>query len=79
MTYSVYLFVSLLKEYDDEFASRPIQEQFDLSKYLYKEFEKSEFYDKSQEDDLETCIIEYLENKYNRVDLDLDTEIDDDY
>ena len=53
--------------------------EFDLSKYLYKEFEKSEFYDKSQEDDLETCIIEYLENKYNRVDLDLDTEIDDDY
>jgi hypothetical protein len=78
MTYSDYLFVCLLKEYDEDFASRPIQEQYDLSKSLYMEFTKSKFYDKNDiSKELDTCIIEYLENKYNSAYLDLDEEEDE--
>jgi len=48
MGYDEYLFSCLLKEYDEDFASLPFDEQFDNLPRLYKEFEKSPFNEKEE-------------------------------
>jgi hypothetical protein len=77
MGYDEYLFSCLLKEYDEDFASLPYDEQFDNLPRLYKEFEKSPF--NEREESLYACIERYLldkeANQNDEMDLD-DDELD---
>lgn len=72
MGYDEYLFSCLLKEYDEEFAAMPVDEQFDNLPRLYKEFEKSSF--NEREEPLYACIERYLlQREADKLD-DFDTE-----
>jgi len=74
MGYDEYLFSCLLKEYDEDFAAMPYDEQFDHLPRLFKEFDKSPFNEK--EEPLYVCIERYLLDKEaNQNDeLDVDSE-----
>ena len=58
MNYDTYLFSCLLKEYDQEFANKPYDEQFDLIAIYWKEFEQSYFNDSSE--NLYECLTNYF-------------------
>ena len=77
MGYDEYLFSCLLKEYDEDFAELPFDEQFDNLPRFFKEFEKSPFNEKSES--LYGCIERYLldreANQNNEMDVD-DDELD---
>jgi hypothetical protein len=74
MGYDEYLFSCLLKEYDEDFAAMPYDEQFDNLSKLYKEFEKSDY--NEREEPLYACIERYLLHKQaNELDeLDVDPD-----
>lgn len=77
MGYDEYLFSCLLKEFDEDFATLPYEEQFDNLRRLYKEFEKSPYNEKEQS--RYYCMERYLlDRAANQNDeLDTDTDFDD--
>lgn len=77
MGYDEYLFSCLLKEYDEDFAALPFDEQFDNLPRLFREFDKSGYNEKTEP--LYACIERYLlhrqANQNNEMDVD-DDELD---
>jgi hypothetical protein len=71
MNLDVYIFCSLLKDYDEDFFALSFQEQYDSAHKYYKEFLASEYY--KEKIDLTEAIHLYLEEKYaidNSMDID---------
>jgi hypothetical protein len=74
MGYDEYLFSCLLKEFDEDFAGLPYDEQFDNLPRLYKEFEKSPYNEKGES--LYACIERYLLHREANQNDELDAEND---
>ena len=62
MNYNTYLFSCLLKIYDEQFAIRPYDEQYDILPALYEEFNLSLYNDDNT--NMYDCIELFLKNKY---------------
>lgn len=75
MGYDEYLFSCLLKEYDEDFAAMPYDEQFDHLPKLYKEFVLSPF--NEREESLYSCIEKYLLDREANQNDELDVDSDD--
>jgi hypothetical protein len=74
MGYDEYLFSCLLKEFDEDFAGLPYDEQFDNLPKLYKEFVLSPF--NEREEPLHACIERYLLDREANQNDELDTDDD---
>lgn len=75
MGYDEYLFSCLLKEFDEDFAAMPYDEQFDHLPKLYKEFQKSPY--NEQGESLYACIERYLLDKEANENDELDVDSED--
>jgi len=69
MTRSEFIFISILRDFDLDFANEPYDVQFDLGKKLYNKFVKSEFNDPSSSE--EENIEKYLTFEYIDEDIDV--------
>lgn len=58
MSYDVYLFACLLREFSSEFNDRPYDEQYYLALEQFKVFEKSKYNDTTK--NMYECIEDYL-------------------
>lgn len=73
MTYSEFIFVSLLREFDLDFSEESYETQFELGPKLYKKFLKSEFNDptKSEYENMENYLtLEYIDDDLDIADED---------
>jgi len=63
--YSMYLYSNLLKLYDEDFKELEYDTQFKVLPDLYNEFKRSDFNHPDGGSEYE-CIINWLENQYNK-------------
>jgi hypothetical protein len=73
MTRSEFIFISILRDFDLDFANEPYDVQFDLGPKFYKKFLKSEFNDptKSEDENIEKYLtLEYIDEDIDVIDED---------